>query len=718
MEPVSEGYPKVVSEKDGGDTYNSIPEEMEVEEGSCLKVITQPLTMTLPDAKMREGRREAGVRSGTSDSKDTNPSDDGLKQLREFVQATEGQQDSVVKAGKEGSRTDVKVVSEVHMREKNGRMVSNKLIKCTTGEGSGVSVMSKVCAAAEQLVETCKDSLKREINATKTGMEKLTSGSQDVTRFRNFQHTQGNSRCAGGRESEKRQNTMLEVDEDEDDDDDSSDESESEATELIQVVGAKEVQGAKVEGDSDSSDSDEEGDSDSSTSSSGSDSSSSDSDSDGSESESDSDSDSKRTDDKEKTSVTTTTAAAAATAAVVVAENSTVKITVNAAIVSERKESEVKVKEDAILPDKRKPSDLIRLVEKIKPGDRIKTNDQSSSSDPNKPNDKTRSTEPPKDAKKIRPYQEESARETKLHTQTDTERRRSPEESEEGHAAHPEATKDMDTLSTTSSDTERKSKITKDTRRTSPAQDSKNSLKTKLEESIRTDKTPCSIKVTNEKLFNNNSISITKSQAGLSTSNNNFTNKKNSVVKNASQLTSKLTAGLPKLTSRTSGTNSTSQKASNDRTPVDLVQEVAATFAKQLSVIQANQLRNSNTNTDRTQNTHTDEPKLPQTYHSPSQTLQDLDEEEDEEKGDSEIEDMFPIQAEVVMSEGSESGLEYENFPDQPHQDDLSWCKKGSEVLDPSEKENVELMDYLRSYVSPVRSYLVFLLKSSFFLYD
>ena len=164
-------------------------------------------------------------------------------------------------------------------------------------------------------------------------------------------------------------------------------------------------------------------------------------------------------------------------------------------------------------------------------------------------------------------------------------------------------------------------------------------------------------------------------------------------MKTETQAMSKVPASLPKITTKPSGTTNSSPRASGERSPVDLVQEVAATFAKQLSAIQANQVRNSAGRTDQ----HMEESKCLQEDHSPSHVTQ-----EEDEKADSEIEDMFPIQAEVVMSEGSESGLEYETFPDQAPQDDLSWCRKGSEVLDPSEKENVELMAYLKSYVSPL----------------
>ncbi|KAK8384065.1 hypothetical protein O3P69_016058 [Scylla paramamosain] len=706
MDPVSEGYPKVVSEKDSVEVYNSLPvEEMEVEESSCIKVMGQNVPITL-DTNAAQVQLSETARLSTSESKDVNASDEGLKQLRAFVQATEGQE-SVVKActkpqGMRGGEkrsafgengTPMKVSKrECDVREKKGTVaVLNKA--AAAGEGSANSD-TKVCGT-DKTGEKCSDNQKCEQSATKP--QDKVAGARDGTQYRNFQG--GDSGGTGESERDKIQNTVL----GEDDDEEDSSESESEATEPSRVVERGGGMESKVEGNnSDTSDSDgEDGDSDSSSSSSGSDSSSSDSDSEGSESDSESESDSKCTGKGKGTVPVAVPAPAAVTGESSVTESGA------SAVMSERKDSEIRVKEhcgaeDTKLIDKRRLSDPLRVADKVKAGDNSKASDQPLS-DPQKLGDKVKLTEQQVKDKKSVLYKEETVREAKTQKGekevmvTVKERRKSSEVCEERRVSQPESSRDMDSLSNVSSDTERKSEAAKDSRKDvsngerRSSVGSRNCLTSKPLE--KSDKTLSGIKLTNEKkLFNNNSISITKSQANLSTSNN--FNKKNSVIKTETQAVSKVPASLPKLTTKPSGTTNSSPRAGGERSPVDLVQEVAVTFAKQLSAIQASQMRSSAGRTDQ----HTEESKCSQEDHSPSQVTQ-----EEDEKADSEIEDMFPIQAEVVMSEGSESGLEYETFPDQVPQDDLSWCRKGSEVLDPSEKENVELMAYLKSYVNGTR---------------
>ncbi|KAK7076991.1 hypothetical protein SK128_016001 [Halocaridina rubra] len=74
-----------------------------------------------------------------------------------------------------------------------------------------------------------------------------------------------------------------------------------------------------------------------------------------------------------------------------------------------------------------------------------------------------------------------------------------------------------------------------------------------------------------------------------------------------------------------------------------------------------------------------------------------------EEKGDNEIDDMLPlpIQAEVVMSEGSESGIEYgESDKMYPESDNQHLPNISGELVHLSDKENDELVAYLQSFVS------------------
>ena len=63
----------------------------------------------------------------------------------------------------------------------------------------------------------------------------------------------------------------------------------------------------------------------------------------------------------------------------------------------------------------------------------------------------------------------------------------------------------------------------------------------------------------------------------------------------------------------------------------------------------------------------------------------------------------MPIQAEVIMSEGSESGLEYGEYDKSSQGEDTAqWLKKSSDILHQSDKENSELVAYLQSFVSLV----------------
>ncbi|XP_064077518.1 LOW QUALITY PROTEIN: uncharacterized protein LOC135195076 [Macrobrachium nipponense] len=74
----------------------------------------------------------------------------------------------------------------------------------------------------------------------------------------------------------------------------------------------------------------------------------------------------------------------------------------------------------------------------------------------------------------------------------------------------------------------------------------------------------------------------------------------------------------------------------------------------------------------------------------------------EEDKFEGEIDDMFPmpIQAEVVMSEGSESGIEYGDYDRAITENDSSHWFKSGELLHQSDKENSELVAYLQSFVN------------------
>ncbi|XP_068210102.1 uncharacterized protein [Palaemon carinicauda] len=76
--------------------------------------------------------------------------------------------------------------------------------------------------------------------------------------------------------------------------------------------------------------------------------------------------------------------------------------------------------------------------------------------------------------------------------------------------------------------------------------------------------------------------------------------------------------------------------------------------------------------------------------------------EREEDKFEGDIDDMFPmpIQAEVVMSEGSESGLEYGDYDKAISEQDGSHWFKSCELLHQSDKENSELVAYLQSFVN------------------
>ncbi|XP_042227086.1 uncharacterized protein LOC121869639 [Homarus americanus] len=187
----------------------------------------------------------------------------------------------------------------------------------------------------------------------------------------------------------------------------------------------------------------------------------------------------------------------------------------------------------------------------------------------------------------------------------------------------------------------------------------------------------------NEQNVKKNSVQVNEQNA-----------KKNSVQVSEQNVT--VTKSMPKARRKASFSKSSREKMSE----VDLVQQVAVAFAQQLSTIQANQLRGLS------------EKSLQQGEYTKDYRDEDIDclnqnslddTIPEEEKMESEIDDMFPmpIQAEVVMSEGSESGIEYEGYDRAaPESDDIGWCKKGSEILDQSEKENIELMAYLKSFVN------------------
>ncbi|KAK8725770.1 hypothetical protein OTU49_010470 [Cherax quadricarinatus] len=155
-----------------------------------------------------------------------------------------------------------------------------------------------------------------------------------------------------------------------------------------------------------------------------------------------------------------------------------------------------------------------------------------------------------------------------------------------------------------------------------------------------------------------------------------------------------LTRNTPKARRKTNFT-----KPNKKISEVDLVQQVAVAFAQQLSTIQANQMRGFSEKSLQ-QDEYTKDSREDDTDCLNQNSLDEAIVEED--KIESEIDDTFPIpiQAEVVMSEGSESGIEYESFDRSAAENDVSWCKKSHEILDQSEKENIELMAYLKSFVN------------------
>ncbi|CAL4066610.1 unnamed protein product, partial [Meganyctiphanes norvegica] len=118
---------------------------------------------------------------------------------------------------------------------------------------------------------------------------------------------------------------------------------------------------------------------------------------------------------------------------------------------------------------------------------------------------------------------------------------------------------------------------------------------------------------------------------------------------------------------------------------VDLVQQVAAAFAQQLSAIQASQLKQLS------QNSSSKESSRWEVMDSEVTGMEvDVD-------VDTEMEDLpIPIQAEVVMSDGSDSDLDYQGY--QAEEDDQCIT---SEYWEDTEKcDNQELVNYLRTFVN------------------
>ncbi|KAK4317006.1 hypothetical protein Pmani_011907 [Petrolisthes manimaculis] len=196
---------------------------------------------------------------------------------------------------------------------------------------------------------------------------------------------------------------------------------------------------------------------------------------------------------------------------------------------------------------------------------------------------------------------------------------------------------------------------------------------------------------------------------------------------------SKSTTGKKSTLSPRSSSSSPS-KGSGEKSQVDLVREVAVAFAQQLSSIQLKNAteklgeqkectkemtevsdylgrRNSKEEEKVSMVKGRDEALEEEKQDSGEERRNTVDEDDEEDFDDrGEWEDTYPmpIQAEVVMSEGSESGLEYDDYKEGLNQgteeeeednETMNWCKKGSEVLDLSEKENMELIAYLRSFI-------------------
>lgn len=178
--------------------------------------------------------------------------------------------------------------------------------------------------------------------------------------------------------------------------------------------------------------------------------------------------------------------------------------------------------------------------------------------------------------------------------------------------------------------------------------------------------------------------------------------------------------------------SSSPSKGSGEKSQVDLVREVAVAFAQQLSSIQMKNAteklgdqkecvkeirtgvsdylgRRSSAEGEKGSEMKGREDTLEEEKDDSAEERRHIADDDDEDDFDDrgDWEDTYPIQAEVVMSEGSESGLEYDDFKEGLNQGteddedlDTNWCKKGSEVLDLSEKENLELIAYLQSFVS------------------
>lgn len=712
VEPVSEDYSeKIVSGKETLRVYNEETEPLEVQlEGNCVGVMREPLATHVDNTSGREvGEMQVTVcTSGPSleqhefcvpDTKELNPpavtstvnrrdADDGLKQLKAFVQVTEGQKrEMIAKLSETVSHSMyVKECNSVHENlhdkpqvtsgeEKVPESVQEKTLdsisvpvqkacdnstnrrgdttssSCVTEKKSSVKAYKSVSA-----VRVCSESnYKQEIRKVQVTEESFCGFVNTLEKGklgRTCQETKGAINLV-------KVSSKTNVDEIGDVKckvvNSSKDSSKKKPQTHLSINKPKSVIGSEnsnvhAEDSSDDSDSDQDesdGDSDTSSgsdsdTSSGSDSSSSDSDSDGSDSESDSDSDSKSIEETEKQPQNVEKQIENVEKSEVEKSDKEREICKNDGIT--KKQGVDTIKEENVIDSK-----TCQTEEKLE----IKESES-------KPLDlHCTETKPVIDIKK------ESADKTSVAddcTVSCTELKTNPNASEVS----------------TNTITERKvSNETKNCVSAAAIQsDVGKSMNVKM----------CDEK---EKLKNENHDDTKPNNI----SSKNDTVNTNCVNGNEQQVD--VTKRIPKARPTPNLAKFNQEKMSE----VDLVQQVAVAFAQQLSTIQANQLKNLS------EKSRQEEEYIKGYRDDDTDCLNQnsIDEAIEEDKLESEGDDMFlmPIQAEVVMSEGSESGIEYESCDrNLSKNDDIGWCKKGSELLDQSEKENIELMAYLKSFVS------------------
>ncbi|XP_045617198.1 zinc finger protein 687a [Procambarus clarkii] len=714
MEPVPDDYSeKIVSRKEVVGVYNvdSVPAEMSLDD-NCVRVIREPVSMHIENTSVRD-TREMQVTVCTSEpslpqqefnvsetkeiassalvpATNIHNTDDGLKQLKEFVKVTEGTKKEVITTLSENNDHNMYArgcssVEKFHTYSQPIRR-EEKLPE-TFKEKSETAValpVTKACEIAN--VKQCDTTLSPrvpkketllEANANvrskmvcsgsrnKRGVQKLLTAGDIVQNFIKHQERLTNSsqtleqtKGAINTGKEKLKGNAEESVEINRKQMDKLKESQS-AGNVIKPKNGNNIDskivhaevnsdGSDSENESDSSDSD--GDSDTSSSSSDSDSSSSDSDSDGSDSDSDSETDSKSTGELEKKSENV--------------EKQIEGVRKNGNVEKFGKLMNENLKCVGNLLNKNLGSSNKENISELKPS---QTEEKSNGK---KPDDipvelKCKEVKPALNLKNEIPVKTEG------------------------------------------SDKPKPTSVVEEKASSEP-KNYKNSFDTYMERKESSDEKKC---INATKVLNDVEKNITTKKT-IDKEENNIENSENKNIKQ-SDMVSKAdnvkkscvqinkpnvspTKNTQKVQRKTNLYKSSMEKMSE----VDLVQQVAVAFAQQLTTIQANQLRGLS------------EKSLHQEEYSKDYKDDDMEclnqnsldgEMAEEDKIDYEIDDAFPIpiQAEVVMSEGSESGIEYESYDRSAMEnDDIGWCKKSHEILDQSEKENIELMAYLKSFVN------------------